>query len=108
MPSAEVKLQILQLAIRRLTDAGYVFIGMDHFAKPDDELASCAATRAPAQEFPGLLDPCRGRPDGLRRFCNQQKVGPTYSQNVRTLDEYYDALDNGQLPIMRGLELTAD
>jgi oxygen-independent coproporphyrinogen-3 oxidase len=39
MPSADARLQILALAIRRMTDAGYVYIGMDHFAKPDDELA---------------------------------------------------------------------
>ncbi len=107
LPSAEVKLQILQLAIRRLTDAGYVFIGMDHFAKPDDELAVAQRQGRLHRNFQGYSTHAEA---DLMAFGVSaiSKVGPTYSQNVRTLDEYYDALDNGQLPIMRGLELTAD
>ena len=107
LPSAEAKLQIVQLAIRRLTDAGYVFIGMDHFAKPDDELAVAQRQGRLHRNFQGYSTHAEA---DLLAFGVSAigKVGPTYCQNYRTLDEYYDALDQGTLPVMRGLELTAD
>ena len=107
LPSAETKLQIVQLAIRRLTDAGYVFIGMDHFAKPDDELAVAQRQGRLHRNFQGYSTHAEA---DLLAFGVSAigKVGPTYCQNYRTLDEYYDALDQGTLPVMRGLELTAD
>ena len=107
LPSPEAKLQIVQLAIRRLTDAGYVFIGMDHFAKPDDELAVAQRQGRLHRNFQGYSTHAEA---DLLAFgvSSIGKVGPTYCQNYRTLDEYYDALDQGTLPIMRGLELTAD
>jgi oxygen-independent coproporphyrinogen-3 oxidase len=107
LPSADTKLQILQLAIRRLTKAGYVFIGMDHFAKPDDELAVAQRQGRLHRNFQGYSTYAEA---DLLAFgvSSIGKVGPTYSQNFRTLDEYYDCLDRGVLPIMRGLELTAD
>ncbi len=107
LPSPEAKLQILQLAIRRLTDSGYVFIGMDHFAKPDDELAIAQRQGRLHRNFQGYSTHAEA---DLLAFGVSAigKVGPTYSQNYRTLDEYYDALDQGRLPVMRGLELTAD
>lgn len=107
LPSPDARLQILQLAIRRLTDAGYVFIGMDHFAKPDDELAVAQRQGRLHRNFQGYSTHAEA---DLMAFgvSSIGKVGPSYSQNVRTLDEYYDALDHGQLPILRGIELTAD
>jgi oxygen-independent coproporphyrinogen-3 oxidase len=107
LPSADAKLQILQLAIRRLTDAGYVFIGMDHFAKPDDELAVAQRQGRLHRNFQGYSTHAEA---DLLAFGVSAigKVGPTYCQNFRTLDEYYDALDRNELPVMRGLELTAD
>jgi oxygen-independent coproporphyrinogen III oxidase len=107
LPSADAKLQILQLAIRRLTDAGYVFIGMDHFAKPDDELAVAQRQGRLHRNFQGYSTHAEA---DLLAFGVSAigKVGPTYCQNYRTLDEYYDALDRNELPVMRGLELTAD
>ncbi|MDI6750564.1 MAG: oxygen-independent coproporphyrinogen III oxidase [Pseudomonadota bacterium] len=107
LPSPEAKLQILQLAIRRLTDAGYVFIGMDHFAKPDDELAIAQRQGRLHRNFQGYSTHAEA---DLLAFGVSAigKVGPTYAQNYRTLDEYYDALDQGRLPVMRGIELTAD
>lgn len=107
LPSADTKLQILQLAIRRLTKAGYVFIGMDHFAKPDDELAVAQRQGRLHRNFQGYSTYAEA---DLLAFGVSAigKVGPTYSQNYRTLDEYYDSLDRGVLPVMRGLELTAD
>ncbi|MCX7897734.1 MAG: oxygen-independent coproporphyrinogen III oxidase [Rhodocyclaceae bacterium] len=107
LPTPEQKLQILQLAIRRLTDAGYVFIGMDHFAKPDDELAIAQRQGRLHRNFQGYST--HAEADLLAFGVSAiSKVGPTYSQNFRTLDEYYDALDQGLLPVMRGIELTAD
>lgn len=107
MPTAEAKLQILKLAIHRLTDAGYVFIGMDHFAKPDDELAVAQRQGRLHRNFQGYSTHAEA---DLMAFGVSAigKVGPTYCQNVKTLDEYYDSLDRGELPVLRGIELTAD
>ena len=107
LPSPEAKLQILQTAIHRLTDAGYVFIGMDHFAKPDDELSIAQRQGRLHRNFQGYSTHAEA---DLMAFgvSSIGKVGPTYCQNYRTLDEYYDSLDRGVLPVMRGLELAAD
>ena len=107
LPSADAKLQILQLAIRRLTEAGYVYIGMDHFAKPDDELAVAQRQGRLHRNFQGYSThaECDMMSFGISSI---SMVGPTYAQNVKTLDEYYDRLDNGALPVMRGIELTPD
>ena len=107
LPTADAKLRILMLAIKRLTDAGYIFIGMDHFAKPTDELAVAQRQGRLHRNFQGYSthSDCDLIAVGISAI---GKVGPTYSQNVRTLDEYYDSLDSGRLPVMRGLELSAD
>jgi oxygen-independent coproporphyrinogen-3 oxidase len=107
LPSPDAKLHILQLAIRRLTDAGYVFIGMDHFAKPDDELAVAQRQGRLHRNFQGYSTYADA---DLLAFGVSAigKVGPTYCQNVRTLDDYYESLDRGELPVLRGIELTSD
>jgi oxygen-independent coproporphyrinogen-3 oxidase len=107
LPTGDAKLQILQLAIRRFTEAGYVYIGMDHFAKPDDELAIAQRQGRLHRNFQGYSTHADA---DLMAFGVSAigKVGSSYSQNVKSLDEYYDALDMGNLPIMRGIELTAD
>ncbi len=107
LPSADTKLQILSLAIRKLTEAGYVFIGMDHFAKPDDELAVAQRQGRLHRNFQGYSTyaDCDMLSFGISSI---SKVGPTYSQNVKTLDEYYDLLDVNVPPAYRGIELTAD
>jgi oxygen-independent coproporphyrinogen-3 oxidase len=107
LPSPATKLQILRLATRKLMEAGYVYIGMDHFARPHDSLAVAARQGRLHRNFQGYST----QPDcdlvafGISAI---SKVGPTYSQNVRTLDDYYDFLDRGELPALRGIELTAD
>jgi oxygen-independent coproporphyrinogen III oxidase len=107
LPSAETKLQILTLAIGRLTRAGYVYIGMDHFAKAHDELAIAQRQGRLQRNFQGYST----RPEsdliglGLSAI---GRIGPTYYQNQKRLDDYYAALDAGQLPVARGLELSAD
>ena len=107
MPSADARLRILALAIRRMTDAGYIYIGMDHFAKPEDELATAQRQGRLHRNFQGYSthSDCDLLAFGISSI---SKVGPTYSQNVKTLDEYYDRLDNGTLPVYRGIELGAD
>lgn len=107
LPSADTKLQILSMAIKRMTDAGYLYIGMDHFAKPDDELAVAQRMGRLHRNFQGYSThaDCDLVALGITAI---GKVGATYSQNYRTLEEYYESLDNNMLPLMRGLELSAD
>jgi len=107
LPAPDVKLEILALAIARLGDAGYRYIGMDHFAKPGDELALAQRDRKLHRNFQGYST----RPDcDLLGFgiSSIGKVGNAYVQNVRALDEYYAALDAGALPVLRGIALAAD
>ena len=107
LPSAESKLQILSLAIGRLTRAGYLYIGMDHFARPDDELATAQAQGRLQRNFQGYST--RGGSDLIGLGVSAiGAVGPTYYQNRKVLEEYYAELDAGRLPVARGLELTAD
>ena len=90
-----------------LTDAGYVYIGMDHFAKPDDELAVAQRQGRLHRNFQGYSThaDCDLVALGVSAI---GKIGPTYSQNFREDEEYYAALDRGVLPIMRGMSLDAD
>jgi oxygen-independent coproporphyrinogen-3 oxidase len=107
LPTPEAKLQILTLAIGRLTGAGYLYIGMDHFAKPDDELAVAQRRGRLHRNFQGYSAQPYGDMLGLGVSAIGQ-VGPTYYQNRKTLDDYCGALDSGQLPVLRGLELSQD
>jgi oxygen-independent coproporphyrinogen-3 oxidase len=107
LPSAEAKLQILTLAIGRLTRAGYLYIGMDHFARPDDELAIAQRQGRLQRNFQGYstFPDCDLVGLGVSSI---GRIGPTYYQNEKRLDDYYAALDEGRLPVARGLELTQD
>ena len=107
LPAPQVKLDILSLAVKTLTDAGYVYIGMDHFAKPDDELAVAQRQGRLHRNFQGYSthSDCDLVAIGVSSI---GKIGPTYSQNFRELEDYYDALDRDELPIMRGMELNSD
>jgi oxygen-independent coproporphyrinogen-3 oxidase len=107
LPSPETKLAILELAIERLTGAGYVYIGMDHFAKPDDELAVAQRDGRLQRNFQGYSTHanCDLLAFGVSAIA---KIGATYSQNVRTLDDYYTRLDGDALPCFRGWRLSDD
>lgn len=107
LPNPDAKLQILQLAIRRLTEAGYVYIGMDHFARPDDELAVAQRQGRLHRNFQGYSTQaeCDLLAFGVSAIAS---IGPVYAQNHKIIDDYYDALDRDELPVMRGIELSAD
>jgi oxygen-independent coproporphyrinogen-3 oxidase len=107
LPSPEAKLQILTLAIGRLTRAGYVYIGMDHFARPGDELAVAQSQGRLQRNFQGYSTQAGSDMLGFGASAIG-KIGPSYYQNVKGLQDYYDALDAGRLPVWRGIELTAD
>jgi oxygen-independent coproporphyrinogen-3 oxidase len=107
LPPAEAKLEIMSLAIGRLTRAGYTYIGMDHFARPDDELAVAQRQGRLQRNFMGYST--HAGVDMLGFGVSAiGSVGATYYQNEKALDDYYERLDAGHLPVMRGLELTPD
>ena len=107
MPTADTKLEIFFLAMNRLLDAGYVYVGMDHFAKATDELAIAQRQGSLHRNFQGYTT--RAECDLLALGVSSiSKIGASYSQNFKTLDEYYAALDAGVLPVTRGMELSHD
>ncbi|HFB67199.1 MAG TPA: oxygen-independent coproporphyrinogen III oxidase [Aeromonadales bacterium] len=107
LPSADEKLNILDNAISKLSDNGYDFIGMDHFALPDDELSLAQKDGSLHRNFQGYTT--HGECDliGFGPSAISQ-VGQVYSQNLKTLDEYYDSLDKNNLPVWRGKILDED
>jgi oxygen-independent coproporphyrinogen-3 oxidase len=107
LPSAETRLQILTLAIGRLTRAGYLYIGMDHFAKPEDALAVAQRQGRLHRNFQGYSTHPESDMLGFG-VSAIGRVGPTYYQNLKRLDEYYAVLDAGRLPVWRGIVLSQD
>jgi oxygen-independent coproporphyrinogen-3 oxidase len=107
LPSAEVKLDILQNSIEQLTQAGYVLIGMDHFALPDDDLAVAQRRGRLQRNFQGYSThaDCDLLAFGVSSI---GKVGASYYQNVKTLEDYYARLDLQEFPVERGLTMTHD
>ena len=107
LPSPEAKLQILTLAIGRLTRAGYLYIGMDHFARPGDELAVAQSQGRLQRNFQGYSTQAGSDMLGFG-VSAIGRVGPSYYQNEKTLAAYTAAVEAGRLPVWRGIELTAD
>jgi oxygen-independent coproporphyrinogen-3 oxidase len=107
LPPAASKLVMLSSAMRILMAAGYVYVGMDHFALPTDALAIAKRQGRLHRNFQGYST----QPDcdlmalGVSSI---GRVGATFSQNVKTLDEYYDLLNQGRLPVARGMALSRD
>jgi len=107
LPSAAEKLAMLSNSLDLLSDAGYDYVGMDHFALPTDALAVAKRQGRLHRNFQGYST----QPDcdlialGVSAI---GRIGATYSQNAKTLDEYYDFLDQGRFPIVRGLAVTRD
>lgn len=107
LPSAEVKLELLKLTIEKLTSSGYVYIGMDHFALEDDELAVAQRQKTLQRNFQGYST--RGGADiyafGMSSISQADGI---YWQNQKELPVYYGELDQGRRPIARSYLLTAD
>ena len=107
LPTPEVKLQLMTQAIARFSAAGYVYIGMDHFAKPNDDLALAQRQGRLTRNFQGYSS--AGDADTVAIGVSAiSHVGPTYSQNCKEFEEYTARLDDGVLPVLRGIELAAD
>ncbi len=107
LPVPQEKLEILQMTIERLTNAGYVYIGMDHFAKPDDELAIAQRSGTLYRNFQGYSTHADCDLIGIGSTSIGQ-VGDCYAQNIKELDNYYETIDSGHLPVFRGVELDED
>lgn len=107
LPSAEERLQIFLMSLRRLLAAGYIYIGLDHFAKPEDDLTKAQASKTLHRNFQGYTTRAECDLIGLG-LSSIGKVGNSYSQSIGTLDEYYAQLDAGLLPIKKGFELSMD
>lgn len=107
LPSAAEKIAMLSNALATFIKAGYVYVGMDHFALPTDALAIAKRQGRLHRNFQGYST----QPDcdlialGVSSI---GRVGATYSQNAKTLEDYYDYLNQGRFPVVRGLALTRD
>lgn len=107
LPAPNEKLEILGEAIKTLTDVGYVYIGMDHFAKPDDELAVAQRKGNLYRNFQGYSTnaDCDVIGFGITAI---SKIGNSYSQNIRTLEDYHAALEKNKIPVYRGYKLNSN
>jgi len=107
LPSPGEKLNILQLAIQKLTDAGYRYVGMDHFAKPDDELTVALDAGTLQRNFQGYSAhaECDLVAMGMSSI---GKVSGNFYQNTKDLEAYGAEIEAGRLPIVRGIELEPD
>ena len=107
LPSGNDKIHLLALALQHFSQAGYVYIGMDHFALPDDDLAKAKQHGQLQRNFQGYST----RPDhdliglGVSAI---SRIGNCYSQNAKSLEDYGKLLEQGQLPVERGLQLSRD
>lgn len=107
LPSPQEKLNILEMTIAQLTQNNYQFIGMDHFARSTDELAVAQRNRTLHRNFQGYTT----QPNtDLIAFgmTGISMLQDTYAQNYHSLNEYYQAVDAGQLPIEKGIQLTGE
>ena len=107
VPSGATKLAMLKLAAETLLSAGYVYIGMDHFALPGDALTEALEQGSLQRNFQGYATQaeCDLVALGVSAIGT---VGTTYIQNYRALQDYYDALDRNELPLCKALTMTMD
>lgn len=107
LPDAAAKVSMLSRSLTAFRNAGYVYVGMDHFALPNNALAIAKRQGRLHRNFQGYST----QPDcdliGLG-VSSIGRIGATYSQNAKTMEEYCDLLDQGRFPVVRGLALTRD
>ena len=107
LPDASAKVTMLPQSLAAFDAAGYVYVGMDHFALPDDALAVAKRQGRLHRNFQGYS--VQPEADLIALGVSAiGRVGSTYSQNAKTLDEYYDRLDQWRVPVVRGLALSRD
>ena len=107
LPNAEQRIALLQLAIEKLTGAGYVYIGMDHFALPEDDLTCAYDAGTLHRNFMGYTTHADCDLLGLGVSAISH-IGDSFSQNPRDLTSWEVAVDQGELPTWRGLALSED
>lgn len=107
LPPASEKLKILQMTIAELTEKDYVFIGMDHFAKPNDELTIAQRAGKLHRNFQGYTTKPESDLFGFG-ITSISMLHDVYIQNHKRLKEFYGAIDEGRLPIEKGVTLTQD
>jgi oxygen-independent coproporphyrinogen-3 oxidase len=107
LPSAELKLHLLKTGIETLTAAGYEYIGMDHFARPGDELAEARTARTLYRNFQGYSTRAGADLYGFG-MSSISHFADIYAQNTKNLPEYYRALDAGHLATHVGYRMTED
>ncbi len=107
LPLPEEKLEILKMTIEKLTSAGYVFIGMDHFAKPDDELSIALNEKKLYRNFQGYSTHA-GSDLYAMGITAISQLHNIYAQNYKTEKEYFNSIDNETLPIAKGYSLSED
>ncbi len=107
MPDSATKLDILKMTITKLTDAGYEFIGLDHFAKHDDSLVQHQKNGTLYRNFQGYstFSNCDLLGFGISAI---SMVGNSYSQHQKARTKYYQAIDSGHMPVLRGISLGKD
>jgi len=103
LPGAEAKLALLETSVNMLTDAGYEYVGMDHFAKSSDSLIQAREQGTLHRNFQGYTTHGHCELIGLG-VSSIGNVGRVYVQNAKTLHEYYQSIDTGELAIARGFE----
>ena len=105
LPSPQQKLELLHMAIERLQAAGYVYVGMDHFAKPDDSLVQAQRAGKLQRNFQGYST--HGDCDLLSFGVSSiSAFGGTYVQNDKKLEDYHQRVDENQRPFIRGFTLS--
>jgi len=107
LPSPEQKLQILKMTIEKFTSAGYVFIGLDHFAKPNDELSIALNEKKLYRNFQGYSTNA-GTDLYAFGISSISQLERTYTQNLKTEKEYFNAINEGTLPVSKGYLLNDD
>jgi oxygen-independent coproporphyrinogen-3 oxidase len=106
LPDPATRLELLQLIVGRLTDAGYVYIGMDHFALPGDELCLAMEKGRLQRNFQGYSTRAGCDLIGIGSSAIS-KVGSCFSQHVKSVQQYNQSIDTGKLPVERGLMLSS-
>jgi len=107
LPTVDQKLELLKLSIEKLSNAGFIYIGMDHFAKPDDELTVAMNNGTLYRNFQGYSTHA-----GINLLAmgitSISMLSDLYIQNQKKMDDYYRSLNDNQLPVMRGVILNAE